>query len=146
MKVKFPEPVSPVVLYELYREAQNYKREELSSILEKIEKGFDYACEELMSGKYSSANYTVDIMSKRRIDASRLENIKCLGDIYGGGFIIEPERDFSNVKYFQLEYRRAFEKIIGLGNLDFLIGIDVEISGFRDTITTEIDALDPPQR
>ncbi|MBT4165520.1 hypothetical protein HOE04_00590 [archaeon] len=134
MKIKVPEPLNPITLYELTLQNRTYSKPHLKSLLRAIEKSLDKVCEiDLQKPDYTIAEYQVLILET--------DPEKYLGDYIRGGFdlSIKDTRKHS-IKEFQEQYKESFKEISQLQNIQYPINISVCIIGFRDKITTELES------
>lgn len=138
MKVKVPDPIHPVLLYELSFESKKFKLSKLEIMLGEIEEKLDSVCEELKSGKYTFVGYEVLFYV---IDNSKPV---ILGDILQGGFVLSVEEGkVFALPDFQQRYKSSFGEILREYKEDMLFNAKVEVVGSRDHGFEEVEAQDP---
>lgn len=143
MKVKFPEPVSPEVLYKRSMKYDDLHQEELKDLLIGLKTALNLVCaRKLSSHEFSIVEYEILFY---RGDYKKGDFIG--NDFMAGGFNLESQRVRKFViPEFRRNYRILFEKV----REDFLrrpgsLNLDILIAGYRDCITCEVEAFNPFQ-
>ncbi len=141
MKVKFPEPIGPEVLYERSLEFQNLSINELEDLLGGLETALGIVCNKLNKNEFSIIGYEFIFYRGRLEDNDFVGN-----DFMSGGMNLSanPERITDRISGFQKEYRNLFKKV----KKDYeenpcLLSLNALLVGYRDSITHEIEAKDP---
>jgi len=141
MKVKFPEPIGPEVLYECFLEFQNLSINELKDLLGGLETALDIVCNRLNKNEFSIIEYELIFYRGRLKDNDFIGN-----DFMGGGMNLSanPKRITNRISGFQKEYKDLFKKV----KKDYEenpspLSLNALLVGYRDSITHEIEAKDP---
>ena len=133
MKVRFPEPVAPVILYEFCSKARKYEKAGLELQLKEVEMGLDMAYAELLTGKYMVIDYKVRVRNQKK---------EVLALMTGGFDLSVREAKVYSLPEFQEGYKKSFKDILENYRPE-TISIDVRVAGSRDKITRIIEAKSP---
>ncbi len=139
MKVDFPEPVDPVSLYRFMQE-RDCTQKDLETMLRIVRLEIDKICASTLQGRdYTLIAYEMTI--ERRDREERL----CFPVIGGFDLSVGAGRMYA-LPRFQNRYREAFQEAVnGIGDGLAPVTINIEVTGFRDKITRQVEAQDPSQ-
>ncbi len=140
MKVKVPEPINNKELYSLRCENEQFSLEEFERLIQEIGKNIGSVCEELETGKYSVVDYNLLFYRGDLSEGNYLE-----GGVCSGGFFLSVEegRKYS-FPDFKKECKENLEEVLQ----DFEtnpspVSAYISVSASLDSITREVDAMDP---
>ena len=137
MKVKYPEPVDPVSLYKFMQE-MDCTQKDLETILRIARLELDKICANTLQGK----EYTV-VAYEMTIERRDLEERLCF-PVAGGFDLTVPNGRKYALPRFQNRYREAFQDATtNIGMEKTPIRFRIEVTGFRDKIARQVDAMDP---
>ena len=129
MKIKYPELIEPVVLYSFSVKNKKYRPNELEELFEEFQARLETILGNL--GK------ELKLFDYRILFGESIGN-KIIGHLEGG-FDLEIEREWC-IRDFNKRYKESFESALKkYREKQFLIDIDIFISGFRDKITSEVE-------
>jgi len=134
MKVKIPEPVgNPLIHYVREIKNQRFDDSELIKLIKKFEDDFDEVSTQLDDRIRFFGYYLV---------FQRADNLKYL-EIMDGGYFFEGEvKKRSSESPFKKQYQNLFNSILNK-RIDFPLNIEIELIGFRDTISKEVEVRNP---
>jgi len=139
MKVNVPEPVDPVSLYRFVQE-RDCAKGDLETMLRMVRLELDKICASTLQGK----NYTI-IEYEMTIERRDLEERLCF-PVAGGFDLTVPNGRKYALPRFQNRYREAFQDATtNIGMEKTPIRVRIEVTGFRDKITRQVEARDPRQ-
>lgn len=142
MKVHFPEPVSPDVLYERDEDFYDLDYSELEELLRGVRTALNICVSKLKDPKYRVLDYY--IVFSRRFFKNEEPFTKIFGDyLSGGGDLSDGFREW-NLKEFQKSYKKSLRKV----KKDYLrspgdLNFSAEIIGYKDSVSIEIEVKDP---
>lgn len=141
MKVKFPEPIGPEVLYERSMQFNDLHIQELKDLLYGLETALDIVYKnKLKTREFSIVEYKIIFYR------GDFENYDFIGnDFMSGGINLSAKagRKFSLPK-FGKEYKKLFRKVKDdFSKRPGSLNLEALIVGYRNRVTHEIEAFDP---
>lgn len=142
-----PQPVSPIVLYELNLENRWFEQKEFKTLVRNMEKDFDDACEMVLEGDRISY-FSYGLVFK---EAGKEWKPGRFGEFLSGGFFLNDEKNpnmnqikFDLINYLQRQYKRSFREIISqYGKCPAPIDVISSLVGFRDVVMIDLPIKKP---
>ena len=135
VQVKFGEPVSPLVFYEEIIKNKKFNFRTLEKLLNKFEEKLDNIYERF-DDKISMFDYRIVLMNEN--NKKNVEFVIGMIDLS-----VEEGRKYG-LPDFKKRYKEAFKTFLGKKeNFSNPLYIEVSVVGFRDKITSVVDAKDP---